>query len=83
VVAAAPHLVEVLKARLGVLARAATGSATRIVRAIVIDTPPSIDRGEITDKGSINQRAVLDCRGGLVAELYRSVPSPCVIQILE
>ena len=36
-----------------------TGSATRVARAIVLAEPPSIDRGEVTDKGSINQRAVL------------------------
>ena len=36
-----------------------TGSATRVARALVLAEPPSIDRGEITDKGSINQRAVL------------------------
>ena len=39
-----------------------TGSSTRITRAILLDTPLSIDRGEVTDKGSINQRAVLDHR---------------------
>ncbi len=39
-----------------------TGSSTRITRAILLDTPMSIDRGEVTDKGSINQRAVLDAR---------------------
>ena len=47
-----------------------TGSSTRIARAVLIDTPLSIDRGEITDKGSINQRAVLDHRSRLIDELY-------------
>ena len=41
----------------------ATGSSTRITRAVLLDTPLSIDRGEVTDKGSINQRAVLEHRG--------------------
>src|SRR5512134_1052410 len=41
------------------LARDATGSSTRVERALVMAVPPSIDAGEITDKGSINQRAVL------------------------
>jgi feruloyl-CoA synthase len=49
---------------------AATGSSTRVVRALLIDTPLSIDRGEVTDKGSINQRAVLDHRCHLVEALY-------------
>jgi feruloyl-CoA synthase len=47
-----------------------TGSSNRIARAIVLDEPPSLDAGEMTDKGSINQRAVLQCRAALVDELY-------------
>lgn len=47
-----------------------TGSATRVARALVLVDPPSIDRGEITDKGSINQRAVLTHREALVEHLY-------------
>ena len=61
------------------LAREATGSATRIERALLLDIPPSIDAGEITDKGSINQRAVLDRRAALVEELYAENPSPRVL----
>jgi feruloyl-CoA synthase len=47
-----------------------TGSATRVARALVLVDPPSIDRGEITDKGSINQRMVLQHRDALVEQLY-------------
>ena len=47
-----------------------TGSATRVARALVLREPPSIDRGEITDKGSINQRAVLTHRADAVVRLY-------------
>jgi feruloyl-CoA synthase len=47
-----------------------SGSATRVARALVLLEPPSIDRGEITDKGSINQRAVLTHREALVERLY-------------
>jgi feruloyl-CoA synthase len=47
-----------------------TGSATRVARSLVLVDPPSIDRGEITDKGSINQRAVLAHRNALVEHLY-------------
>jgi feruloyl-CoA synthase len=50
--------------------REGTGSATRVARAQVLLEPPSIDRGEITDKGSINQRAVLQHRAALVDALY-------------
>jgi len=59
----------------------ATGSSTRITRAILIDTPLSIDRGEVTDKGSINQRAVLDHRGLLIDELYSPTPAAHVITL--
>ena len=47
-----------------------TGSATRVARALVLREPPSIDRGEVTDKGSINQRAVLTHRAADVEQLY-------------
>lgn len=49
----------------------ATGSASRIARAILLTEPLSLDRGEITDKGSVNQRAVLRHRASLVEALYR------------
>jgi feruloyl-CoA synthase len=47
-----------------------TGSASRVARALVLVEPPSIDLGEVTDKGSINQRAVLTHRDALVQQLY-------------
>ncbi len=50
--------------------RAATGSASRIGRACILAEPPSFDAGEITDKGSINQRRVLTCRAAVVEALY-------------
>ena len=49
---------------------ASTGSSNRIARALVLEEPPSLDAGEMTDKGSINQRAVLRRRAALVDELY-------------
>ena len=52
------------------LARSATGSANRIARLCLLPDPPTIDRGEITDKGSINQRAVLTHRAETVAALH-------------
>lgn len=47
-----------------------TGSATRVARAMLLDSPPSIDKGEITDKGSLNQRAILNVRAAVVEALY-------------
>jgi feruloyl-CoA synthase len=52
------------------LAADATGSATRVARLHLLHEPPSIDRGEVTDKGSINQRAVLQHRDALVQALH-------------
>ena len=52
------------------LARSGTGSANRIARAILLEEAPSIDKGEVTDKGSINQRAVLKHRDALVNALH-------------
>lgn len=52
------------------LAATSTGSANRIARAYLMAEPPSIDKGEVTDKGSINQRAVLKHREALVNALH-------------
>ena len=52
------------------LAKTATGSANRIARMCLLSEPPTIDKGEITDKGSINQRSVLTHRAETVAALY-------------
>ena len=57
----------------------AGGSSGRLARLILMDDPPSLDTGEMTDKGSVNQRAVLSSRAALVEELYSRTPSPRVI----
>jgi len=62
------------------LARASTGSSNRIARIVLCTEPPSMDTGEMTDKGSINQRAVLKNRATLVEELYADDESPRVIK---
>jgi feruloyl-CoA synthase len=69
-----------LQAVFDALARQSTGSSTRIARVLIMETPPSIDASEITDKGSINQRAVLQNRAALVEELYAEPPSTRVLQ---
>jgi feruloyl-CoA synthase len=57
----------------------AGGSSGRFARLILMDDPPSLDTGEMTDKGSVNQRAVLSRRAALVDELYAPSPSRRVI----
>jgi feruloyl-CoA synthase len=61
------------------LAHQATGSSTFVSRAILLDVPPSLDAREITDKGSINQKAVLRHRAALVDDLYATPPPVHVI----
>jgi feruloyl-CoA synthase len=61
------------------LARESTGSSTFVSRAVVLDTPPSLDAKEITDKGSINQKAVLAHRASTVEDIYADSPSKTVL----
>jgi feruloyl-CoA synthase len=49
---------------------ASTGSSTRIAHMLILRDPPSLDRGEVTDKGSINARAVIRHRPEAVARVY-------------
>ena len=60
------HFQQVLDA----LAKQATGSANRVARLHLMHQAPSIDKGEVTDKGSINQRAVLKHRDALVQAFH-------------
>jgi feruloyl-CoA synthase len=55
------------------LGESATGSASKVAKAVIAIEPPSIDLGEITDKGSLNQRAVLKHRAALVEEMYVTI----------
>jgi feruloyl-CoA synthase len=58
---------------------AGAGSASRVERLLLLDDPPDLDAGEITDKGYVNQRRVLDRRAHAVARLYAQPPDPAVI----
>jgi feruloyl-CoA synthase len=69
-----------LQKALDQLSAEATGSSTRIARALLLEEPPSIDAGEVTDKGSINQRAVLRTRADLVEMLYTEPLAPQVLK---
>ena len=61
------------------IGKASTGSSTCVSRVVLLETPASLDLGETTDKGSINQRAVLQHRAGLVDDLYANPLPPHVI----
>jgi feruloyl-CoA synthase len=79
--AADPIIRQAFAERLKQFASEATGSSTRISRAVLLDMPLSIDRGEVTDKGSINQRAVVEHRAGLIDALYAPTPEPHIISL--
>lgn len=51
-------------------AQTATGSASRVCRVIILDSPPSFDRGEVTEKGSLNQRAMRAHNVDLIEALF-------------
>jgi feruloyl-CoA synthase len=61
------------------LAKESTGSSTFVARAMLLEEPPSAEAREITDKGSLNQKAVLAHRAALVDRLYDGDSSPLII----
>jgi feruloyl-CoA synthase len=77
--AADPTIRAVFRQRLAAFAAVATGSSTRIARTVLLDTPLSIDRGEVTDKGSVNQRAVLAHRAALIDNLYAGAEAAAIV----
>ena len=56
-------------------------SSTRVARALIAGEPPDGARGEITDKGSVNQRRVLQNRAADVARLYAAPPADDTIVV--
>jgi feruloyl-CoA synthase len=79
VIARHPALVQFIQSNLNDLARHATGSSTMVARAIILETPPSPDANEITDKGSLTQRAVIANRPKAVSDLYANEKLPHIL----
>lgn len=69
----------VVRAGLRALAAGGAGSSSFATRALLLEEPPSIDAGEITDKGYINQRAVRTQRPDLVARLYSAAAQDVIL----
>jgi len=67
-----------LAERIAAFNRAAGGSSRRISRFVILADPPSLDAGEITDKGYVNQRAGLERRAATAESLYVDPPPPGV-----
>jgi feruloyl-CoA synthase len=78
-VVADPRVVSAFTTVFDALARLGTGSSTAVGRALLLDEPPSLDARELTDKGSLNQKAVLQRRTADVDALYAIPPSARVI----
>jgi len=78
-VLAHPNVRAEVAAGMATLKREGSGSSTYATRALLLAEPPSIDASEITDKGYINQRAVLTRRQALVEALYRT---PCEAPVI-
>lgn len=74
-----PDLTAYIGPRLAGMAATATGSSTRIIRALVLGEPPSLQHHEMTTKGNLNTRQVLTRRAGLVDRLYND-NDPAVIK---
>ena len=78
--AESPLLRAELQKRLDALAAGSTGSSNLVARVAVMGQPPSLDSGELTDKGSINQRAVMAVRAQQVEDLYAD-PAPAHVLV--
>jgi feruloyl-CoA synthase len=65
------------------LAKKSTGSASLVKRAVLADLTLSIDRGEITDKGSINQKMIIKNHPELIEKLYSTKKGDDVIEVGE
>jgi feruloyl-CoA synthase len=74
-------LVAILKDRLAAFNAAAGGSSRRVGRFTILTEPPSIDAGEITDKGYVNQRCTLERRAERVEAIYAREPGEGVFTV--
>ena len=78
-----PEVIAALREDLQEYNRQNPQSSRRIARALILDRPPRPESNEITDKGYVNQRAMLDNRAQQVAKLYTEPPGDNVIIIDE
>ncbi len=69
-----------IRARLQRHGKTAAGSSGRIARALILSQPPSMAEGEITAKGNLNFRKLLDRRGDMLTRLYDD-SDPAVIRV--
>jgi feruloyl-CoA synthase len=78
-VVASPTVRAHFQTLLDAFAAKATGGASRIARVLLEAEPPTLDSGEVTDKSTVSQRAVLERRAASVARLYAEPPDRDII----
>ncbi len=74
-----PRLHAALREKIGAYNAVHPASSERVARLLLMAEPPNIDAGEITDKGYLNQRAILARRAALVERLYADAPADDVV----
>lgn len=79
-VLAAPAVRDAVRRGLAAHNAANPASSTAIARALLLADPPDVESGEITDKGYLNQRVMLDRRAAAVEALYAEPPAAAVIE---
>ena len=78
---ASGRLSQAVRERLAAHNAAHPVASMRITRAVILTTPPDPNAHEVSDKGSINRRGVIDNRAAEVARLYADPPDPGVIVV--
>jgi feruloyl-CoA synthase len=76
-----PKLHAALKEKLWLYNAGHPGSSQQVARVMLMTEPPNIDAGEITDKGYLNQRAILSRRAAFVERLYSDAPGDDVVAL--
>ncbi|MEO7273171.1 MAG: feruloyl-CoA synthase [Vicinamibacterales bacterium] len=82
-VVAEPSVQDAFRLRFDDFARLNPGHSTRVARALLLADPPSIDAQEATDKGSVNQKAVLANRAALVDQLYGAAGDAVIVHVSD
>ena len=78
-----PQLRQLVGRMLAEFAETHPGTSTAVRRAVILDDPPAIDAQELTEKGSVNQKAVLRNRAAVVEQLFAERLDESLIEIRE
>ncbi len=78
-----PVFLKAYRAKVKALFAVSSGTSNQVPRATILTAPLSIDRGEVTDKGSVNQRIVLEHFAELVEKLYEDPPPSPIVTVWQ